>query len=298
VSTIIWRFTDGRAGHDGQSLGLVRALQARAAVSVFDVQIRHGAEGFWLWLSGRYPCGAELPPPDLLVGAGHRTHFHLLAARRRWGGRIILCMKPSLPLAWFDLCLIPEHDASPRRSNVLVTVGPLGCVRRGDRHDPETGLIVLGGPSRHFHWDDHGLLQQVEALIRARPRRRWLLSTSPRTPVSLARRLAGRRDFDYLPYPSTDRDALAEHMAGAGEVWVSEDSVSLLYEALSSGARVGVLQVPRRALGRVAAGVDALRQRGWLAAPGRWQTGGGVTPLLDEAGRCADWVRQRWLNDH
>jgi len=298
VSTIIWRFSDGRPGHDVQTLGLVQALQVQADVELFTVRVGDGPSGLWLWLSGRYPGAASLPPPDLLLGAGHRTHFHLLAARRRWGGRIILCMKPSLPLSWFDLCLIPEHDAPPRVANVLVTAGVLNTVQPGGRHHADTGLIVLGGPSRHFDWDEDDILQQLDQLLQARPCRRWLLGTSPRTPASLARRLAGRPEFEYVPYAGSGNGWLAQRMAEAGEVWVSEDSVSMLYEALSSGARVGVLKVGRSAANRVTAGVDALVERGWLGRPGDWQPGAGPDRPLNEAGRCAAWVRQQWLSAH
>jgi len=298
VSTIVWRFSDGKPGHDVQTLGLVRALQAQTDVGVFTVPLQRGVSGLWLWLSGRYPRGARLPAPDLLVGAGHRTHFHLLAARRRWGGRIILCMKPSLPLSWFDLCLIPEHDAPPPAANVLVTSGVLNTVQAGGCHDSDSGLIVLGGPSRHFHWDDEDMVRQLEQLLAARPGRRWLLTTSPRTPAELTRRLAGLRGFEYAPFDAADSGWLAQRMAGAGEVWVSEDSMSMLYEALSSGARVGVLRVRRGAANRVTAAVDALLERGWLGRPDDWQPGSGPGWPLNEAGRCAAWVRQRWLNAH
>lgn len=298
VSTVVWRFSDARAGHDGQTLGLTQALQAQTAVELFTVPLQRSATGLWLWLSGRYPQGAALPAPDLLLGAGHKTHFHLLAARRRWGGRIILCMKPSLPLSWFDLCLIPEHDAPPQAANVLATNGVLNTVQPGGRHDADTGLIVLGGPSRHFHWDDDDMLQQVEQLLAARPRRHWLLSTSPRTPASLGRRLTGRSEFDYVPYALSGSGWLAQRMAEAGEVWVSQDSVSMLYEALTSGARVGVLKVRRGASSRVSVAVDALVEKGWLGRPGHWQPGEGPEPALNEAGRCAAWVRQQWLSAH
>lgn len=298
MSTIVWRFSDGKPGHDIQTLGLSQALQTQADVEIFTVPVDNGPSGLWFWLSGRYPSAARLPAPDLLLGAGHKTHFHLLAARRRWGGRIILCMKPSLPLSWFDLCLIPEHDAPPRADNVLVTSGVLNTVQAGGRHDADTGLIVLGGPSRHFHWNDDDMLQQVEQLLEARPRSRWLLGTSPRTPASLARRLAGRSEFEYVPFAASGSDWLAQCMAEAGEVWVSEDSVSMLYEALSSGARVGVLKVGRSAANRVTAAVDTLVERGWLGRPGDWQPGAGPERPFNEAGRCAAWVRQRWLSAH
>jgi mitochondrial fission protein ELM1 len=295
VSTVVWRFSDGRPGHDVQSLGLVRALQAHTALHCFTLPVQDTGSALRLWLSGRYPRGAALPAPHLLLGAGHKTHFHLLAARRRWGGRIILCMKPSLPLSWFDLCLVPEHDAPPRAANVLVTTGVLNTVQPGGRHAADTGLIVLGGPARHVRWNDDDILEQIERLLAARPCRHWLLATSPRTPASLTERLVGRCEFEYLPYRYAEQGRLAQCMADAGEVWVSRDSVSMLYEALTSGARVGLLNVPCVAGSRVNAAVDALVERGWLGRPGHWQPGSGPEQPLNEAHRCADWVRRQWL---
>ena len=298
MSTIVWRFSDGKPGHDVQTLGLVQALRVQARVEVFTVPVDAGPSGLWWWLSGRYPRAADLPAPDLLLGAGHRTHFHLLAARRRRGGRIILCMKPSLPLSWFDLCLIPEHDAPPQAANVLVTAGVLNTVQAGGRHAADTGLVLLGGPSRHFAWDDDDILQQLEQLVAARPCRRWLLGTSPRTPASLARRLTGWPEFEFVPFAASGSDWLAQRMAEAGEIWVSEDSVSMLYEAFSSGARVGALKVRRSTVNRVTAAVDSLVERGWLGRPGDWRPGAGPERPFNEAGRCAAWVRQRWLSAH
>ena len=297
MSTIVWRFSDGKPGHDVQTLGLAQALRAQADVEIFTLPVANSPGGLWFWLSGCYPRAAGLPAPDLLLGAGHKTHFHLLAARRRWGGRIILCMKPSLPVSWFDLCLIPEHDAPPRAANVLVTSGVLNTVQAGGRHDADTGLIVLGGPSRHFHWDDNGILRQVEQLIEARPRRRWLLGTSPRTPVSLARRLAGRSEFEYVPFAASGDGWLAQRMAEAGEIWVSEDSVSMLYEALTSGLPTGVLELPPRRAGRVGRGVRGLIRAGEITPFHAWAAGRPLCRpdrIFDEANRCADWICARW----
>ena len=84
---VVWRFSDGKPGHDVQTLGLAQALRAQADVEIFTLPVANSPGGLWFWLSGCYPRAAGLPAPDLLLGAGHRTHFHLLAARRRWGGR-------------------------------------------------------------------------------------------------------------------------------------------------------------------------------------------------------------------
>jgi len=295
---IIWRFTDGKAGHEAQSQGLVEALQQRCEVSVFTLPVQRDGAGPIAWLSRRYRPGAQLPAPDLLVGAGHATHWHLLAARRRYGGRTVLLMKPSLPLSWFDLCVVPEHDAVAPAANVLVTQGVLNRIRVPGSPRRDTGLVVLGGPSRHYDWDDASMLAQLEQLVAARPRPCWLLTTSRRTPDSLLRTLRGHPAFTCVPFQEAAPDWLAQQLATAAEVWVSEDSVSMLYEALSAAAPLGLLQVARRGGSRVTAGVDALVARGWVGAPGDWQLAAGPPQPLNEAQRCADWIVEHWLTRH
>jgi mitochondrial fission protein ELM1 len=294
VSLTLWRFTDGRPGHDRQTRGLAQALQQRTDVSLHELPVRGGAGGFCWWLSGRYPPGTALPAPDLLLGAGHATHSHLLAARRSRGGRIVLCMKPSLPLSCFDLCLIPQHDTPPRADNVLATLGVLNDLRPGAAHDAARGLIVVGGPSRHHRWDNGRILAQIDSLIAARPLQHWRLTTSPRTPPELLAQLRGNNACEYVPFDSCADGWLAQQLAQAGEVWVSEDSVSMIYEALTAGARVGLLRVPRGMANRVTDEIDALVAKGWVGRPGEWQLASGADKPLDEAARCADWIQQ-WL---
>lgn len=295
MSLTLWRFTDGRPGHDRQTLGLARALQERADIEIYELPVRKGASGFWWWLAHRYPAAAGLPAPDLLLGAGHATHSHLLAARRCRGGRIILCMKPSLPLSCFDLCLIPEHDRPPRAGNVLATRGVLNDLRPGSAHDAASGLIVLGGPARHHRWDNAQMLAQIASLVAARPLPRWRLTTSPRTPPQLVAQLRGGDALECVPFAGCAAGWLAQQLAQAGEVWVSEDSVSMIYEALTAGARVGLLQVPRGKPGRVSAEIDALVEKGWVGRPGDWRLAPGIDRPLGEAARCAEWIQQKWL---
>ncbi len=297
--TVIWRFSDGKPGHDQQSAGLVDALRERRAITECRVDITGPGRSAWWWFARRYPPGEGLPPPDLLLGAGHASHFHLLAARRRFGGRCVVLMKPSLPRAWFDLCIVPEHDGVGPMRNQLITRGVLNTMRSGGEHSDEVGLAVIGGSSRHYYWDDDALLQQLEQLIRIRPKRHWWLTSSRRTPAALLGRLADELPgVDFVPFSQTPSDWLAERMAEAGEVWVSEDSVSMIYEALSSGARVGLLEVRRQRSSRVARGVDQLISDGWVGAPGQMQLAEGPGQKLNEADRCAQWINKQWLNAH
>ena len=290
----MWRFSDGKPGHDAQSLGLVQALQSRCEVEVHGLPAGSRAAALGAWLTGRYAAGHELPSPDLLIGAGHATHWPLLAARRARGGRAVVLMQPSLPNALFDLCLIPEHDNPRRSARVLVTTGVMNTQRASQQREQGQGLILLGGPSPHYCWDDAGVLAQIDALLRARPQLHWQVLGSRRTPASMPALLRDHEGLTLLSADSPDH-ALAELLSSAGEVRVSEDSVSMIYEALTCAAPTGLLAVPRRSANRVTAGVDTLVARGWVAAPGDWRTPP-TAPPLDEAGRCADWIIKRWLN--
>jgi uncharacterized protein len=295
--TVIWRFSDGKRGHDSQSLGLVSALQERRTVTECRLDVGGPARPAWWLFARRYPPGEKLPAPDILLGAGHATHLHLLAARRRFGGRCVVLMKPSLPRAWFELCIVPEHDAVGSLGNQLITRGVLNTIRPGGKHSREVGLAVIGGPSRHYHWDDDALLQQLEQLIFARPKHQWWITSSRRTPAALPGRLAAKLPgVEFVPFAKTSRAWLAERMAEAGEVWVSEDSVSMIYEALGSGARVGLLEVRRQRSSRVSRGVDLLISDGWVGAPGQMQLAAGPGQVLNEADRCANWINEQWLN--
>ena len=296
MATVIWRFSDGKAGHDNQSKGLVNALSERVPVSSHEIALEPGRRALWWWLGRRYPPGDHLPAPDLLIGAGHRTHLHLLAARRSRGGRCVVLMQPSLPNNWFDLCLVPQHDGAVPGDNLLVTRGVLNTIRPGAGHDSDTGLIVVGGPSRHVRWDDASVIEQIEQLQLQRPKARWWLTTSRRTPKELAERLRRLRGPVFTGFADTSPDWLPARLAEAGEVWVTRDSVSMIYEALSSGVRVGLLDVADAGHSRVAAAIDKLVDAGWVAAPGQWRLAAGPEQPLDEAARCADWMVQRWLN--
>jgi mitochondrial fission protein ELM1 len=298
MTTIVWRFSDGKAGHDAQSLGLLRALQERVGVSAFDIPLKHNSGGFWSRLGGRYRYASRLPSPDLLIGAGHATHWSLLAARRRWGGRTIVLMKPSLPLSWFDLCLVPEHDGPLKAGNLLFTRGSLNSMQPCSGHDADTGLIVLGGPSRHYRWNNDEILTQLTQLVEHRRLKRWFLTTSRRTPQAMLRPLLERAEFQCVPYALTDSNWLRARLSEAGEVWVSEDSVSMIYEALTAGARLGLLKVRRGKDNRITSAVDALVERGWAGVPGQWQPAAGPDQPLNEAARCADWIKDQWLVNH
>jgi mitochondrial fission protein ELM1 len=296
----IWCVTDGKLGHVKQVQGLAHALGRHLPVTVVDIQ----AQPTWHALNGcltrRYPQGDGHAPPDLIIGAGHATHINMLAAQRAHGGKTVVLMKPTLPRSLFDLCLIPEHDEISQSRNVLTTRGALNPVQPSPAKDASAGLILLGGLSRHYHWQEERIVSAIHGLVTASPRTHWKLTTSPRTPESTvqALRARGLRNLDIAPVQEVSPDWLSKELACAGQVWVTPDSVSMVYEALTSGASVGVFDLRKRSSSRVVRGLEKLVVEGWITRYQHWRPGASLPRLaakLDEATRCALWIKSNWF---
>lgn len=295
---VIWIITDGKAGHESQSTGLVDAIERLTdsfsieRVSASDARRR--AQG-----------GAKdvLAKPTIVFGAGSATHGAMVSCKRRLGARAVVLMNPGV---WrrrrFDLVVVPEHDGLSERGNVVLTRGALTLVRPSERKDNARGLMLIGGPSSHHGWDDDAMIRQIREIVERTPSTRWTLTTSRRTPATFLPSL-GRAGIDasrlvLRSVERTDRDWLLARYEESATIWVSEDSVSMVYEALTSGANVGLLRVPRNGSGgRVVRGVDALVRDGFARWFEEWERAGALAPppeRLDEATRIARIVIERF----
>jgi mitochondrial fission protein ELM1 len=297
---IVWRFSDGKPGHDNQSLGLLDALQQRTRIKTYDIPVSPGAGLDWMF--GRFPAGSLLPDPWLIIGAGHSTHLPLLAARRARGGKTAVLMSPDLPNSLFDLCVIPEHDRPRPAPNVLVTRGSLNRMQAVSGTSSDRGLLMVGGPSRHYRWD-HGIVaDQIARVIRYSPVRHWVLTTSRRTPPGFAERVRQmifnrNLKLTILSWRETADLWLAAQLKRSCCTWVTEDSVSMIYEALTAGLPVGLLSVPPRRNDRVVSGVRKLVASRNVMAFTDWCAGHPLPrprQVYDEANRVAEQIVRRW----
>lgn len=293
---IIWRFTDGRGGHDAQSLGLTTALSAITSCRFEHITIPTLSQTAAGILFRKFKTETNLPDPQLLIGAGHKTHLPLLSARRARGGKSIVIMRPSLPYQCFDLCLIPEHDNPPDRINIIRTRGALNTIgSRPQKKVANKGLILIGGPSRHYGWDNDRLLQDINSIINSAPGNHWTIADSPRTPditrTSLIQLVNTK--LDYRPYANTPQDWLANEIVTAPVIWVTTDSVSMIYEALTAGAMVGLIELEEIHNNSLTRSIRHLASDGLLTPFNKWKAGHKLTPAnlqLNESARCAQLV--------
>ena len=299
---VIWRITDGKAGHDSQSLGLVSALASLLDIEAFTIPAPSLLASCAQLITTYPPGEPTLPKPEMVVGAGRATHLPLVTTRRATEARSIVLMKPSLPLAWFDLCLIPRHDRVSPKVNIIATDGALNTIRAGREQRDNRGLIMIGGPSVHFDWDPATLLAQLETVLARSSNVAWQITDSRRTPETTRhnlRSLAGPKT-KYIPHEQTNDAWISQHLDEAATIWVTGDSVSMIYEALSAGGAVGLLEIPPRRDGRLQRGLRELRRRQRLTAFAEWREGALLAAAeipLSEATRCAALIVHRWFND-
>jgi mitochondrial fission protein ELM1 len=298
---IIWKVSDNKRGHENQSSGLIVALSRQVALEVVKINIATDKASWWQALRGQFPPAARLQQPDLIIGAGSQTHSTLLAASRATKAPSVLIMSPPKGLtSLFDLCIAPEHDLR-RGSNVITTKGAMNMIKPANDKNQHSGLFLIGGPSQHHGWDESMLIKQIVQILDANSSIQWTLTSSRRTPPSTTAQLEklSKEQVKVLPVEATDKDWLPRELSMSAHVWVTEDSVSMVYEALSSGAKVGLLPTPRKSTrSRVVCGIESLNQDGYLMNYRENQSDLAAfnnPPPLNEAERVAKIVAKRFF---
>lgn len=298
---VVWLLTDNKPGHKNQLKGLGNRLRVLMGASLYWVKASDYPVPLWRALLGvAPPMDAALPKPDLIVAAGTGTHRLLLALRRL--GKTLVLMKPAFPLSWVDAAIIPTHDEAKPTNNILQTEGVINTITPLARltSKPES-LILVGGHSEHFDWDEDAILNQVSDLIARYPQWRWTITDSRRTPETTSERLAELQSpkISVVHHTRTHDDWLSHQLAASRAVWVTPDSISMVCEAATSGVPTGLLNLNARANSRVANGVKRLAERGLIA---HWADHAGVMAdqaerheRLWEADRAARWVADNLL---
>ena len=240
---VIWRFTDGKAGHDKQSLALVESLMNQTKCRLFDFNVQGQRNPILNIIFKNYKLPEGITKPDIAIGAGHKTHLHLLAIKRCFNAKIVVIMKPSIPLIFFDLCIIPKHDGIKNGPNIINTQSSLVKFNSNLKKKENTGLILIGGPSKHYFWDSKTVLEEICKISKKFKFRKLLLSTSRRTPFDFLDQLNELNipDIKVYEYSKIKSDWLDKHINKVKNIWVTNDSYSMVTEALASGADVDII---------------------------------------------------------
>lgn len=215
------------------------------------------------------PAGAVL-----VVSAGTLAAIPALLLAHKLQGKCLHLMRPSLvPWRRFDLVLVPRHDVrrttGARMLNFPFALGFAGEEALAHCHETLRGRlglkggrelppgrylsVLIGGRSAHFRMDPPELTARLTDLVSLAEEHAWriLLSTSRRTPeaVEHALKQLQREHRDTIYFAVWARldsyNPLPAFFELSQAVVVTEDSVSMISEAILAGHRPLLLPVRR-----------------------------------------------------
>ena len=249
--------SDGRAGHENQSVALAKHLGI--GYDICRVEPRFGwskAAALLLDRLGIYLPGLfsveKLPQSSYsyVVGAGSTTYYPVKVLAKKLGATSVAMMLPKGFRYDFDMILAQGHDDPPKQPNIktlpvnLTYVQPQGIFQK--KQKPVVG-IVIGGENDTYAMS-RGRIEAFLDEIAARYKQSHTIAvtTSPRTPKEIET-LVASYGFDYtLIYSECQENPIPDFLAVAEVVFVTADSTSMISEAVSFG-KSAVIVLPLEA---------------------------------------------------
>lgn len=258
-----WILTDGKAGHEMQSLGVADALGLDVTIKLVDPKGLHRKFAPFAPVARREKFGTEKssfsPPwPDVAIGAGRLTVPYMRALKRHAGRETftIILLDPKFGYATADLVWVPEHDQKTG-ANVISTIAPPHrhspsslALLRGEPppfrvpDDKRKAVVLLGGPNGRHRYSEDAIQRLVTSLRSLIKRNVTLLATaSRRTPVELAKAVrAVVDDSEGYFWEGTGENPIA-HFYALGDLFVvPADSINMVAEPCVTGRPVYVFE--------------------------------------------------------
>ena len=286
--------SDGLAGHDAQTLGIAEALGLEP-----DIRRIHPRKFFELiapfgpldWRERESRPGSPIAPPwpDIALAAGRRALPYLKRLKRASGRQVftIYVNRPATGRTAADLIVAPLHDAffGP---NVLTPITPANRVspellaRLRRQPDPRVAALpkpraalLVGGDNRHFKFTPP-VASALQEAVRALSAAGFgvMATASRRTPPAIfeALQTALAEGPGWL-WDGEGENPYFSMLAAAELIVVTADSVSMIGEAVATGAPVHIF-APSGGSPKIKLFLERLQSEGavrpWTGTPERW----------------------------
>lgn len=185
---------------------------------------------------------------DLFVGAGSTSYYALKFYARRYAKPSVALMYPKGYRKDFSVIIAGAHDRPKPRANLKISPVSLSFSRPRGLYQPQRKAVgfIIGGPNSCFEMEDE-ILKQIETVRAQFADCEFVLTTSPRTPRATESALE-KLGWDYsVIYSREPVNPIGDFLAQCEWVFISEDSVSMISEAVSNGsANVAILSLKRK----------------------------------------------------
>ncbi len=257
-----WVLTDGKAGDEGQCLGIAHALGLAPAIR----RVAPRAPFTWAMPWGpidpaeapdRPQSPIALPFPDIVIASGRRAIPYVRRIKRASGGKTftVILKDPRTGTGAADLIWVPEHDRLRGHNVVATLTSPHGISAArlaAARAAPPAMLaalpaprigVLLGGGSRHHRFTDADIARLIRALADlAGTGASLMVTASRRTPDTLREAVAALAAPGGYAWDGTGDNPYVAILALSQAIVVTADSTNMLSEAAATGRPVLVFE--------------------------------------------------------
>ncbi len=205
---------------------------------------------------------------DFVISTGSfLAPFNLLFSKKT-GARAINIMTPAIiPLSYFDIAIIPYHDSLQlfhAPANVIVSLGSLNVIDEKLLEEEKTKLIekkgipegkkigvLIGGDDQNYRISVNWVKKFMNLLKQIEGEKKFLITTSKRTAEPTVKFL---RDYIsqwenifYAEFPGISKESHYFGILALSDILiVTEDSINMISEAVSSGKPTLIVGVERK----------------------------------------------------
>ena len=203
----------------------------------------------------------------IIMSAGSAPALYNIALGYIWRCTCVTIMTPSvIGTEPFDFAIVPEHDYPRDLTNIMTTTGAPNLIVREELglvaeslmrefaplHDRRWGVII-GGDDKNYSISPEWIQKHIGKILSEAERAGidLYITTSRRTSPeaeSALKRIASNCDMvRFLLFASSDPLNPVPAILGAcDEVFVTDDSINMVSEAVTAGHRVVLLRTQRR----------------------------------------------------
>jgi len=245
----VYWFQDSKTGHLKQVQALLDQLKKEVELSITTINDSNHESFLDMLLSKN-----QFDGPSILIGAGHDVYSKILQAKKyltKYTSKDIFAvavLRPSYKLNSFDLIVAPEHDFRKRRlpKNVIPFQGSLAAISHNPV-DENKAIIAIGGPSKHYKFDEKILMKQLHYILSVHPKHEFKIYNSRRTPDALNLKLiSGLNNYpnvQFIDLNSAESDTFQDNLNKSSLKFVTPDSSNLVFEALSAKGQTYLIQI-------------------------------------------------------
>lgn len=258
-----WVLTEGMIGTQNQCVALAQAAGLEPEIKV--VKLKQPWKTVTPWISHFSPAAlatgsSELaaPWPDIVIASGRKAIAPALWIKKQSGNKtkLVIVQSPVIKNRNFDLVIVPRHDLYDA-PNALAITGALSLITPpvlldakeewrdilGTLKSPRIGVLIGGNSRTHKMTESvtKMLAMQLQNLL---PHYSLMITASRRTPQAyqdyLRRQVTGENVFFW---DGDGNNPYRGILAWADALIVTEDSVSMASEAISTGKPVYILKM-------------------------------------------------------